>query len=627
MSSLYPLPAADGASIVVCGHSSGLSILKVYANNSADQRSDVSDSTLVSESSPGSIRNPWVASPWLDVKLNSPVQCLAFPPLSLSSRKPDYLRSHLVIAVGCANSSLSVVSFGLDERRDGANINITKVDTASHQDLISSVAITWTSNLVEGETRESRSGDRTQADEPQYSLLLASISTTGSGLIVVHRLSLSGHIQSRKNASKLIARQFLRVPLLASTISFSPSAYPSTRHSLLLVSSHATGIVKIFNTIRTASTKKRKLADPAHDSEDVIALSALENCLTLYAGFTPNGTLPHRKQIFDARWCAQGKSIIALLEGGEWVVWDLENPDNLSATTTLRSRKDFNKSSTSSTINPAKFALRGTLSSIVPKTKGNKPISTTTSGPTTPHTRKARSANLFGSSGRISDSDEQGSSSVTGHISIHSHQPPALANDDAIILTFGSVNEFIPSLQSQHRSEISASVETIKGRKPTTQVLPQVQISGESQLSIHILPSASLGGTAGQLAVLNYTPTLLVITDSRLIIRTAADSRNFSNSQSLVLPLRRAAGQEASLLSRREDRNMLDLDAMDKMLQSMENSSTHQDLSSLEGPEPTSTKLSSASSVTRALESTSPTIAKPNKSKLVVSKGGRPLFS
>lgn len=624
MSSLYPLPAADGASIVVCGHSSGLSFLKVHANGSRNQKSEASDDAPDSN---GVIRQPWTTSPWLDVKLNSPVQCIAFPPLSSSSRTPDYLRSHLVLAVGCANSSVSVVSFSLDEKRDGSKTHVTKVDAASHQDLVSSVAITWTSDDLEGGTSVPRSKDQTQAKEPQYSLLLASTSTTGSGLLVVHKLSLSGHAHGQKATSKLIARQFLRVPLLASTISFSPSAHPSTQHSLLLVSSYANGMVKVFNTIRASGTKKRKLTDPTQDSEDTTVLTSLENCLTLCAGFVSGGTLPRRKQIFDARWCARGKSVVALLEGGEWVLWDLDTPDNISATNASRSSRDFIKSSNSSTINPAKVAFRGTLSSAAHKRKANKPTSTNSSDLRIPSARKTRSTNLFGSTEQISDTDSQNLSTVAGQISICSHHSATLANDETIILSSGSVNDFIPSLQSQRRSESSAFTETTKSRKLTTQVLPQIPIFGENQLSIHTLPSASRGSSAGQLAALNYVPDLLIITDSRLIIRTATDSRNLSNSQSLVLPLRRFEGQEASRTSRQEENSMLDLDAMDKMLHTMNNTSAQQDPSSLEIANPPAAKVPNDLSQRSQGKSTSPTVAKPIKSKLVIAKGERPLFS
>lgn len=620
---MYPLPASDGASIVVCGHSNGLSILKICP---AAQRSQVSQGLVNTiESSSDNIAPLLSATPWLEIELDSPVQRIAFPPVSYSSKTSDYLQSHLILVAACANSSIYVVSFALNEKRNGSNISITKVNSADlHHDLVSSLAVTWTVGTQNTTTEQSRAQSHVRSDDQSCSLLLASISTTGNGLLLVHKVSLLKHAESQKNASRLIIRRFLRLPLLASTISFSSSVYPSAKHSLLLVSSCANGVVKIFNTIEAAASRKRKRSEKALEPEDSGSLSILEDCLTLYTGFNSAESSARRKRILDAKWCSRGRSIIALLEGEEWGVWDLESLSDDHNTASGLSKNEVNISSKSSARNPGRFALQGALPSAATKRKVLHPNSVAPFIPTTPHTRKSRSANLFDPKKQPVDGKQQNPSSSLGHISVCAHQAHDLSNDDSIILTYDNTNDLIPSLFSQRRSNATKSGGAAKASKVTLQALSPIQVAGEQQLSVHIIPQASKA-SSGLLAAHYQNPDLLVITDSRLIIHTQSQLRNSSDSASLTLPLRRAERSDSANTRRLRNDEVLDLDAMDKMLESMDNDNMRYDSSRVATS--TSMKPSDESTLTQMVESESPTAAKSIKSKLVVNKQQQPLFS
>lgn len=545
---------------MICGHNQGLSILKVFADN------DHLNAALEWEDEPD-IQTTATVSTWLEVGFDTPVVCLAFPPITAETRAPEFLQSNLVVVVACADSSISCVSLSLDHdtKRRGRKQAPTITSVASselHHGFISGLAVTWTGDTYNEKADGARSRSRARSDQLTHSLLMASTSTTGSGLLAVHRLSLQKHAGDQEVGTTLLARQFLRVPLLNSTVAFSPATYPSTRHGLLLIAVPTLGLVKIFNTTGSGVVNRKKEMYDTNTVKEYPTSIPIQNILTLHAGCLSDLVLPRPKQILDAQWCTQGKGILALLEHAQWGVWDIDG---------LTSQTRANHATVQLATRPDKFSFSGSLSS----TSSHSP------------------------------------SPLTGQITV-CPQSSASSLDEAYILSHDAVSEFVPSLDFLRRSESSS--------KTRLQALPVIRSAGERQQSIGKLVSKS-AENGGLFTSFSQNPTLLVVTDSRLIIHSKSRTKPSHDPSNLNLPSRTRSNLEATAVAKTNDQS-LDLDAMDKMMDTMDantlGATTH--ASAKHAPASRSSSTAPRSALRSKAASSTPT--KASKSRLFVDKNG-----
>lgn len=568
---------------------------------------------------------------WLDTSLESPVQHVAFPHInqtvlsSQASVAPEFTRSNVMVAVACADSSIYLVSFDIEaDERDGLDIKTTKLNSAeSHQDMVLALAITWTTNDADTDQHKprSRSRGRTDAtDRPQnrYSFLIASSSSTGSGLLIVHRVSWSRHIGKQGHSPVIIARQFLRMPLLRSTLSFNPATYPSTKHTTLLITSPAHGIIKVLDVAQSGSaSKRRRGSEMDADSEEPSSIPSASTCLTLHADYTSFTALPRRKEILDARWVMKGKAIVALLEDGDWGTWNIEDT-GVSGNEGGQQIRRINAAQ-------SKFAVCGNVCTALAKARATKPNSSGALAPMTPHTRKSQSAELFASSETRASAKK--STKSLGRISICTHQGAAAGPDDALLISFGGSNSLVPTLQPLQPSHKRNNSTDAGSATTRVQALPIVRLGGEDQVAISLL-RASRQRSNAFLGTFSVEQDVIVLTNSRLVLHTKPEPKSVAKATTLNLPLRSANGNDSTFVSRITNNEMLDLDAMDKMLDSIDTTQAQQhslnearnDLPFQHGRQNQDVDLDMAS----------PTMPKSAKSKLIINRdaenGSRNLF-
>jgi len=467
--------------------------------------------------------------------------------------------------------------------------------------MISSLAVTWTA---------SDSTDTTDEKQIQYSFLLASSSATGSGLLVVHRLPFSRHIGMQGHSPVIVARQFMRMSLLRSALCFNPATYPSTNHTSLLITSPARGIVKILDVAQSRSAlKRRRGSETEADNEEASAVPSANICLTLHAGSTFSSTLPRPKEILDARWAMNGKVIVALLEDGDWGVWDIEGA-GIASHNDRRPAQGIRGN-----VVQGNFAHCGNISTGLQRTKTTKTKSSGSLAPMTPHTRKSRSADLFGSSEPRADAKTATKSAA--QISICTQQESVAGADDALVIFFDGGNSFIPSLRSLQLPERQDNAMVAGRTTRQVQALPSVRLGGETQMAISLFHAPKRKSNAFP-GLSSIEQDLIILTKSRLILHTKAEPKSVVKSAALNLPLRSAQGNDSTFTSRLINNEVLDLDAMDKMLDSMDNIEDQQN-------SPIEERIDlpfQQTSPTQAgeIDMVSPTMPKSAKSKLIISR-------
>ena len=553
----------------------------------------------------------------LEIALESPALHIAFPPLS-SSNAPEFLEANAIVAVACADSSIHLISFATgshlsalketDNRRDGYAVKSTMVDgSASHQDIISSLAVTWTGGQASGDQQHprSRSSGRTNttnASQSHHSFLVASTSPTGSGLLVVHRVPFSRHKDMQGPGPEIIARQFMRTSLLKGTLHFNPATHPSPKHAALLITSPASGVVKVLDISQSGSASKRRRsrAEMDADNDELSSIPCANVSLTLYAEYKPSSSPLRRKEIIDATWALNGRVIVALLEDGDWGIWTVE------ADSTSHDDGQLVRS---------RFTVCGNVSKPHQKARTTKNESSGLLAPLTPHTRKGRSAELFGTS--VPPVDTRRTSNPTGRLNIYMRTDGLAGNDSALLISFSGGNSFLASLRSVLRL---AGAGNGTGR---VKVVPHIRLGGELPIAISLFRALGSKNDASN-GLHSSEQNLIVLTKSRLILHMKLEPEVIARN----LPLRSAHVHEPNLVSRLANNDTLDLDAMDRMLERMD---------SPEGqPDPQNVTVSNTSLIQTHdarvvdLKLASPTISKSTKSKLIITgdaaDGRRKLF-
>ncbi|KAI1608913.1 hypothetical protein EDD37DRAFT_130160 [Exophiala viscosa] len=525
---------------------------------------------------------------YVDIPLGTAAMRIAVPhipkdPTQISSESwPAIYKERILVAVACSDASIRVISAPLDPPAIGVE-DVSKMDVqvlkifgpTSHQEFISDIAVTHTTGIshdqddVERQPRNTTQ-DGTQpkstssSETPQWSLLIATVSCSGGGLLLVHQVP----IQSSKMLSTApehflpIRRHHLRASTMSAKLAFNPSPYPAERHSSLLITLPAASCIKLFQVFPTSPRERRgstATTDSASTMRSVRTAGGSRGkfLMTFLPTFTQEADAagPRRKSVLDAQWVAGGRAVIALLEDGEWGIYDLEAVGPMSSNTggnLIRGQGNISGIHGGSL---TKFAIRSTISP-AEETKqktsnAESQPATGTLAPMTPSTRKARSEGLFHGSKRNKSTSEsqsrRGSIYVDGNHSNRTH-------DESAVISYAGQDIYISSISSFWKSEL----------KPTR--LPTMKTGGQQTRSLSLLPrsSGNGGGSAGLFGLATSTPDFLIQTDHRLIFSVNPLSETTSTSTQTALSLAPEAFDQALLAS-----GELDVDGMDRVLEQM----------------------------------------------------------
>jgi hypothetical protein len=557
----------------------------------------------------------------IDISLGTGARHLAIPQIPSHASEappgayPPIYSTHVVVAVACDDCSVRLVSLPLTppapNLKDPASwgVQITKVGPTSHQDLLSSITITHTCPPVDSEDEVDKSKPRsrsrsrlgnmaaTATDSKSgqvWCVLIASTSPTAGGLLLVHQLPLtSDHaLTTLPESHGLLQRQHFRSPLGASRIYFNPSPYPAERHSNILITFPESGCIKIFQALPDSSSAYSRgrrgsaaTMDSTTSSSRSLPVSATRPgklLLTLYTGFVESSeSVPsaRRKRILDAAWVLGGRAVLALLEDGEWGVWDIEGagPPSTPNQNLFRGQENVCGIQGGAW---TRFSFKGFVTSPADETPRlqqaeAKDVKSGRLAPMTPHTRKVRSDGLFhgSASGILSVATPsrftQGCISVTEHRTANPLSTATPVNE-SILLSLGNTNLSIPSLLSLWRAESNG-----KGSLDSSGILrpspfTALQLGGEQQRSIAALPQPSNTSPSPPFGPRRGRPTdVLISTDNRLIMLVSPISEPLVSTP---------VSQGTDLVSVNVDTDQLllskgdlDIDGMDRILDGMSN--------------------------------------------------------
>ena len=501
---------------------------------------------------------------------------------------PSIYDHRIVIAASCSDLSLRIISAPLDppapEVHDIAkmDVQVVKIEGAnSHQQFISDISITHTATLLdiqgtsEGDsqpTQQTRSRAQAQNDNAethpvQWSLLIASISCTGAGLLLIHQMSIQrNQISASPEALVPIRRTYLRTSSMSAELFFNTSVYPAERHSTLLVVLPSESTVKVYQVFQSSYPRERRGSNATNDSVSSTRSARTSGTdrskflITLLPSFVQeeNEVVQRRKTVLDAKWVAGGRAVIALLEDGEWGIWDLEAVGPVSAgsgTNLIRGQGNISGIHGGSL---TRFAVRAHIAPPVEMPqKSSKPQPQSSSGslvPMTPSTRKVRSEGLFRGSKLDADAAAAGVQQH-GSISVMDLSATYSSHDESVLITYANETVYVPSLSSFWKTET----------KPTR--LPMPILGGQAPRSISLFPivSPSDGPIAspGIFDAAQSIPDILILTTHRLILSLNALATHHSSIDSLSQTA--PARSDQTLLVSGD----LDVDGMDRLLDDM----------------------------------------------------------
>ena len=513
----------------------------------------------------------------LDIPLGSASLRLAVPqlPQDLSdpSAYPNLLRDHIIIAAACVDLGLRLVVCPILPPAPGvsdlskAGVQIARLSPSSHQDLITSIALTYTA------ARDDATED--SEESPKWSFLVASTSCTGSGMLLIHQVPVKANGLSTESEHMIpIRRQHLRVPLISARLSFNRSMYPAERHSTLLITLPDASCVKVYQIFRqpTFNRSRRGSAgttESASSTRSTPSLSANSGkwLITLLPEFSASVAIDpnqQRKSVLDAKWILGGRAVIALLVGGDWGVWDLEAAGPVSASSGQNLIKGQGNVSGITGGSCTKFAVKGSMPSSGDASKSGKiaPVSATGLVPATPYTRKVQAQGLFQGAG---ESTERSNSSRCGSISTTPSKETR--NDEAVIINHGAHNIYIPSILSYWKSEATRKG-SFAASSSSLMILPSLRTAGENIKNVSLLPQfpkqqSAMFGAIAQPNFLASTATRLLLFVSPLV--DTPEDLDTSTELTRPLPLI-SEGTDQSLLQQ----GVLDVDGMDRLLENMD---------------------------------------------------------
>ncbi|KAL8674770.1 MAG: hypothetical protein Q9168_000854 [Polycauliona sp. 1 TL-2023] len=384
---------------------------------------------------------------------------------------------------------------------------------------------------------QTRSRSRSLRRGEGWDVLIASASSHLSGLLLIHRIPLTGDGNRLDfTTAHAVPWSIQRLPAPAVSIRFSPCLPQEKRNSMLLVA-EANGPVRILDCLSTEIA-----------SQCTWLVTLLPDFQTAARGRAL------RRRVLDAQWVQNGKAVIALLADGEWGIWDIfdAQPKVLSTTPTHQA----NQLGSFST-----FAISGSASGSARLSHPNSQDLTAKDGgkagrlaPMTPGTRRVRQENLF------SGPNQQVEGPARGGIFITSSQE-AKAIDDAILLWHNDNITVIPSLRTHWANKVKGAGNLFgNGAKGEAKTISNISLQGERRNDVVLLPA----GPHFKPGRSSSTRSVLVLGETRFVVVAAPLSEPQATSKATSKP-----PSDQRLLERGD----LTLEGMDRMLASMDNRS------------------------------------------------------
>ncbi|KAJ5632973.1 hypothetical protein N7490_009312 [Penicillium lividum] len=597
----YPLRAPNGSSIIVYGNETGLKVVwrggrqfselkkpeaprpsKNGANNDGDAVMIIdSDEEDASESGPAEEEPSYdfateesevdPAFPFesilrqVDIPLGSRVLDLAIPRVLPEEARspldpfPPIAKNTIVIAAVCSDFSTRVVTLPLipphptqTDPRSWHIQSLTINGGVTHQDIPRGVSLTFTCQDTEDDQDRRKSRSRV-GGSGKWDLLVATHSAEGSGVLLLHRLPIREEFTGFYHLIEedLISQRRL-LPSPAQTIVFNPSAYPSARHSHLLVAFHS-GCVKIYScfSVKKAPKAARQVSG-AHEDHETIDTEG-RWLISLYSGFEQSPTgLPRRKTIIDADWVLGGRAVMVLLVDGEWGVWDIEGAGPGAAKGPLH-RQTTVQGVTGGSLTA--YAVSGRIATSLSNTQSeveNRPRF----APMTPSTKRVRADTL------LKGSMTELTPSLRGQISvlrINSFQEAI--PDESILFRHGRQSAIIPSLVSLWRNAVRASGTLDASNRCRVTPFQDVNLMGENFQAISHLPAPVRRSRAAE----RQSFDVLVAAEHQLMILAPRLTESAEENTPTHTAQQEATANDQMMLQRGE----LDVEGMGRLLNGM----------------------------------------------------------
>lgn len=338
----------------------------------------------------------------------------SFVPTSIS-RLPNISRSHMTIALACADTTVRFMAIPLAPPAPGTHQEyleneVTEIELQGSKAVSRDLAIKVTLPSHEASPQSAPQSRKQRTDSEQ--IVIASVGSTVS----VWSLALpSGSLE---NAASSLQPQ-LQIPVPISHVSFQTS--PGLDKLLL---TDISGIVRIV-AISGHDTSDSTSARPVSPTDHVRYIMSFQT--PFHAPDGSNPVLARRKKILSAAWVLGGRGILVLLEDGQWGVWDLfANNQTIGKTVQEYSLQGY--LATSSTESATQASQK--------KSGGPK------LAPMTPNTRKQKSENLFAGASKSSNAASLGGISVS-HTTTKSG-----SSDESIVLWYNNAVYSINSMQA-----------------------------------------------------------------------------------------------------------------------------------------------------------------------------------
>ncbi|KAK5690473.1 hypothetical protein LTR97_012341 [Elasticomyces elasticus] len=543
---LYPIPSPNGSTLVIYANDRGLRLLwRVGKRRRAQPRTNgraQDHDIIIIDSSSSSTNSPQLQDSLEDeedeldpdcpypniissvsIDFGAEVLQLAIPALPPLLRKTDALHNHGAVAISCSDGSQRVVTFDL---LPPTSAEAYANDVLARQILLNLSGVPCTGLAAKIATSPESLGGA--------SFLLVAAS---SDMLRTYRFAIFNDLTNINQDAETSALSLLHE---AKSVAF----HPSTTSTQLLISD-TSGAIRICDPFTPATSENQEAGvTEMHDPETTPKPPGKY----LFAFTTPytnssssSGGVARRKQILSAAWVLNGNAILALLEDGEWCIWNLAPTEQTGG-------------------NFSEPTLRGFLRTSNGSERQGK--NTSRLAPMTPNTRKTKSENFF--AGPAPKIPGGSAAAACGGVSVVTSSLRANLPDESVILWYNGEIYSIPSLQTFWQRSTNRGGGGGGLYAPGLTQIKEVDMGGERVTSVsQFAPTAASSGVG----TMNTQRDLLISTEHRFIVLQSLRATTPARG------LFQAAGKsgEVDRDQRMLDFGQLDLGGIDRVLDGMAN--------------------------------------------------------
>ncbi|KXT15519.1 hypothetical protein AC579_3382 [Pseudocercospora musae] len=547
---ISPLTAPNGSTLILFGHKTGLRVLwrggrRRRQNAAAHAKGtngmlDLLDDDEFEEAEEE--QDPDCPYPSIIEDLNvdfgsadKPVAALHLATTSIADNTaaPHVLKSSAIVAAASSDGKLRVLQIPLmppaDEAKERASREI--VTSAIELDLGAyHIANLPASLAVKFLAREHQRSNALIApnDHVEGFLLVVSAGRT----LRTWTIPVTADAIVRDDAENL---HTLSLPSPAISVSLHPSPRSS---QLLLVD--ATSAVRMYEPLASPAPRRRPGSSDSTSLLSTTASTPGRWITTFHPAFQPprdasavSVAFSRRKKVLDAKWILGGRGALALLEDGEWGIWDVMSPPKGKSVEEFALNGFLDTAARTETAEPAK------------QRQGAARLA-----PSTPNTRKAKQDQLFSGTPKTPSNV-----APRGGISISPYSIKAGAGDESVILWYNGQIYSIASIGRFWQQGTSGGLYS-----SSLTHIPNINLMQENVTSISQFASKTAGSGIGSM---NTQRDLLVSAEHRAIILQS--TRPPTPSRQLFHAAERPVSRDQQMLEYGE----LDLDGIDNMLDSM----------------------------------------------------------